>query len=415
MKIKKILLIVLVSMLSIQEAASQKVALDTIKKVDSLSGKIEQLNSKLDFILDKIQKGGDDEKQFIGVIKMKNENPIVVYDTIKSQENVSKPTVLVEKVTMLVKDGYIVDLNVYTKDEKFTNPRAPITISTRRFSKFDYLHGTRENSKSILLKDFLNFDSESSFLPEDGLIILTNEKKSDSLYRNVGLNTVLDLRLYTDALSLFGKVSNGIAQTDIKIKHILHRLNVKNTGGFLGHYFKFNLNAAKFDSKNNFIDSASFTKTSFLQKSWLNTEVAYNILSTWIERKSLSIFYFDIGAGINVSTLARIKDTITITGQNLFAEIGLNLKSSDNIGLDFYSRLTANYSPQTSFSGENKAEKILKFGIEAYWNPLKDRAGRIFGRVNYIMSTLNSEKKNHFFQVQLGYSLLLSKAIESGK
>ena len=287
--IKKILSTFLIGMISIQGAVSQNATIDTTKKTDSVSKKIEQLNSKLDYILDKIKKGGDDEKQFIGVIKMKNENPIVVYDTITNQENVSKPTVQVEKVTMLVKDGYIIDLNVYTNDEKFTNTKAPITISTRRFSKFDYLHGAHDNNKSILLKDFLSFDSESSFLPEDGLIILTNEKKSDSLYRNVGLNTVLDLRLYTDALSLFGKESNGIAQTDIRIKHILHRLNVENSGGFLGHYFKFNLNAAKFDSKSNFVDSASFTKTSFLQKSWLNVEVAYNILSTWIEKKSLII------------------------------------------------------------------------------------------------------------------------------
>lgn len=80
-----------------------------------------------------------------------------------------------------------------------------------------------------------------------------------------------------------------------------------------------------------------------------------------------------------------------------------------------YSRLTANYSPQTAFAGGNTAEKLLKFGVEAFWNPLKDRAGRVFGRVNYIMSTSDSQKKNHFFQIQLGYSLLLSKAIKTAK
>jgi hypothetical protein len=176
-----------------------------------------------------------------------------------------------------------------------------------------------------------------------------------------------------------------------------------------------NVNAAKFDSKQNFVDSANFSRTAFLQKSWLNAEMAYNILTTWIERKSLSVFYFDIGAGINAGNLAGKLDTITITGQNIFAEMGVNLKSSDNIGIDLYSRFIVNYSPQTSFAGGNTAEKFIKCGAQAFWNPLKDRAGRIFGRINYMMSVSDSQKENHFFQVQLGYSVLLSKAIKSGK
>ena len=66
----------------------------------------------------------------------------------------------------------------------------------------------------------------------------------------------------------------------------------------------------------------------------MNAEMAYNILTTWIQKKSLSSFYFDIGAGINAGNLALKSDTITITGQNIFTEIGLNLQSSDNIGVD---------------------------------------------------------------------------------
>ena len=414
--IKKLLLVAFVISIFANNAFSQKPNIDTSSKADSVTSKLEKINSKLDYVLERIRNNGNDEKQFIGVISMKNDTPIKIYDYSKQQnKSIETPTVKIDKVTMLIKDGYIIDLTAYSKYEKFTNTKAPIAISSRRFSKLDYLQNINNTSKSILLKDFLNFDPESSFLPEDGFIILTKEKKADSLYRNVGINTLLDLRLYTDALSLFGKESNGIAQTDIRIKHILHRINVKNTGAFLGHYFKFNLSAAKFDSKNNFIDSAKFSRTSLIQKSWLNAEVAYNLLTTWIEKKSLSTFYLDIGFGINASNLALKTDTGSIIGQNIFVEIGLNLKSSDNIGLDFSTRLISNYSPQTPFADGNNTEKILKFGTEVYWNPLKDKAGRLFGRVNYIMSTLNSDKKNNFLQVQLGYSVLLSKAIKSRK
>jgi hypothetical protein len=412
----KLMTLLFVAIISNQPMFAQN-AKGTVTKENSDSVKLEKINSRLEDILAKIRKNENEEKQFIGVIRMNSDSPINVYPYKKKQqeEMVSATKVEVKKVTLQVKDGYIVDINVYTNSGSFTNTESPITISTRRFAQKDNLRGIQDNKLCIVLKDFLVFEPVNTYLPEDGLITLDTKNKSDSLFRNVGVNTVMDLRLYTDALSLFGKESNGIAQTALRITHILHRQNIKNTGGFLGHYFKLNLNAAKFDSKKGFVDSAAFSRTSFLQKSWINAEIAYNILTTWIERKSLSTFYLDIGGGINASNLALKTDTITITGQNIFAEIGVNLKSSDNIGVDLYSRLTANYSPQTSFAGGKTAEKILKFGGEAYWNPLKEKAGRIFGRINYVMSTVNSEKKNHFFQIQLGYSLLLSKAINGGK
>lgn len=418
--IKFLLAFVFFVTLFIEEGYSHGTFTDTtiIRNIDS--SKLEKISADLKDlkeILSKIKTNEKDEKQFIGVIKLANDSAIKIYEKDdKKQQKLLATTTDIARVTMDIKDGYILDINVYTKNgkETYTNTRAPIAITSRRFSDTDRIRGIHNYNNFIILKDFLEFETRKSYLPEDGFIELKSDKKSDSLFRNVGVNTVLDLRLYTDALSLFGKEANGIAQTDLRIKHILHRINVHNRGGFLGHYLKFNLNAAKFDSKNNFVDSAKFSRTEFLQKSWMNAEIAYNLLSTWIVKKSTSTFYWDIGAGINASKLAFQKDTVNVIGQNLFTEIGLNLRSSDNIGLDLTARLTANYSPQTTFVEGNKAEKILRFGAEAFFNPLNDKAGRIFGRINYMMSTISTEKKNNFFQVQLGYSILLSKAIKSG-
>lgn len=325
---KKIISSILTMLIYINGTAQQNnnvqaaVVKDTVPKTDSNSVKLEKITSTLEDILAKLKKNDNDEKQFIGVIKIDCDKPINLYKAKNQQKTAADEKVKVEKVTMQVKDGYIIDLNVYTDKGSFTNTESPITISTRRFSDSDYLFGIRDKSSSILLKEFLMFEPYNTYVPEDGFIVLDCKKNSDSLFRNVGVNTVLDMRLYTDALSLFGKESNGIAQTDIRIKHILHRINVKNKGGFLGHYFKINVNAAKFDSKSNFVDSAKFSRTSFVQKSWINAEVAYNILSAWIEKKSLSFFYFDIGAGINAGNLALKTDTITITGQNVLLRLG---------------------------------------------------------------------------------------------
>ena len=186
--IKKLLLVAFVISIFANNAFSQKPNIDTSSKADSVTSKLEKINSKLDDVLERIRNNGNDEKQFIGVISMKNDTPIKIYDYSKQQnKSIETPTVKIDKVTMLIKDGYIIDLTAYSKYEKFTNTKAPIAISSRRFSKLDYLQNRNNTSKSILLKDFLNFDPESSFLPEDGFIILTKEKKADSLYRNVGI------------------------------------------------------------------------------------------------------------------------------------------------------------------------------------------------------------------------------------
>ena len=383
------------------------------------TGKIAKIESTLDQILQKLKKQESESKQFTGEVCLIGNLSVNVYKNKGGQQSITESTqekVKIKKVTLLIKDGYILDINVYSdKDEQFTNGKAPITISTRRFSLGDSLRSTSLKNRAIILRDFLQYKPNNTFAPEDGFITLDASKKCDSLFRNVGLNSVLDFRVYTDALGLVAKEANGITQSDIRFKQILHRQNIPNRGTFFGHYFRFNLSTAKFDSKLNFTDSANFSRTLSQQKSWLNFEGAYNLMTTWIERKSLSTFYADLGLGINTFNLAKSKDTSTVLTQNVFAEMGLNLKSSDNIGFDLVTRVWVNYSPQTNFNDNNIAKWFWRVGGEVYWNPLNERAGRLFGRVNYLMPLYTSEKKDHFFQIQLGYSILLTKAIKSSK
>lgn len=383
------------------------VAKDSTKVSDST--KLEQVSSQLSELIDRMKNAANSEKENVGVIEYDNTIPAILY--IGNPRKKTGRTILIDRVSLLLKDGYIVEIQVFSGQKKFTNELAPITVNATRFSKKDYLQNENDKYEFIVLQEVLSFTSFNSFFPNDELIWLTPSHKADTLSKNVGVNSVLDLRLYTDALGILGKTPNGIIQTDVRFKQFIHRKNRGNSGKFFGQYIKFNFNATKFDSKRNFEDSSNFSRTGLMQEAVVNAELAYNIFNDWVEKKSLSSVYVDIGGGISISQLARLKDTISITTQNIFTEGGLNLRSSSNIGIDVYVRAILQYSPQTDFNDQARALWYLRFGGEVYWNPFGDIANRIFGRVNYTFSTKNIEKKAHYSQIQLGYSVLLTKLV----
>jgi hypothetical protein len=349
--------------------------------------------------------GKDNSRQPVGVISYDNTSPARLYIAKRKTGR----TVLPDRVSLLIKDGYIVDIQVFCGGKIFTNTKAPITLTMARFSKTEFLFNLKDDGESVILHDVVNFISANPFIPGDTLVWLTPTSKSDTLSKNVGVNNVLDLRIYTDALGIFGQAPNGIIQTDARFKQILNRSNFPNRGLFWGQYLKLNFNASKFDSKNSFEDSSHFSRTGLMQKSFINAEVAYNLLSDWAIRKTLSTVYWDVGGGLGISKLAGVKDTNSVITQNIFTEFGLNLKSSSNIGLDLYGRLLLQYSPQTSFNGQGNALWFARFGGEIYWNPFGDEANRIFARINYVFALKHDEKQQQYSQLQLGYSVLLSK------
>jgi len=149
-----------------------------------------------------------------------------------------------------------------------------------------------------------------------------------------------------------------------------------------------------------------------LQKSGVNADLTLNIFSTWLNFKSLSSWYIDGGGGIGSTKVARSKDTSSVITPNWFIETGINLRSSENIGVDAYVRMIDQFSPSTPWDDKSSGVVFFRIGAEAYYSSLSDKANRIFGRINYTVSTKQEDKRNHFFQFQIGYSLLLSNVLK---
>lgn len=370
--------------------------------------------------LDALKKGLEEvEKQTIGYLKVNPEN-VEVFDL-----NTNTIKVSVKKIHISIRDGYINNIEVYCQEvangpiTKYTNSTAPIGITHRRFTKnIDKLYLAEQGSnKHLIFQRVINVDSLEQYIPDD-IDINFDRGKNVTLFplkRGVGINSIFDIRLYSDALALFGDEENGIAQTDIRYKNIIHRSNIPNTGFIPFQYFKFNFSASKFDSKDKYIEVANYNNTDLLKKASVTADISLNIANQWLGFKSLSRGYIDIGGGIGGAKFKTATDTLSITTSNVFLELGFNLKSSSNIGMDISGRLIKLFSPSTKEYSETINQQyfnFMKFSVDFYWNPLENSASRFFARVNYITSTNNLDKKDQFFQVQVGYSLLLSDLIK---
>ncbi|SMO53133.1 hypothetical protein [Gracilimonas mengyeensis] len=299
---------------------------------------------------------------------------------------------------------------------KFSNAQAPIGVTSYRLDKGDKLLYRSSDSTEYYLftNNFWEYESLGNYAPDDGLYII--EKKdylNDSKYkdgiiltRGVGINNIFDLRLYTDGLATLGDESNGLIQTTASFKHIIHRINYPNKGLIVPfHYTKTNLNLRKFDSKFASIDTSNFTRSSYLQKSWLSTDISFSLINGWVENKSLSSFYLDFGAGLFLSDLKEQDNSKTTISYAFFLEPGLNLELADNFGTDLSIRRFLHYSPETSFNNEDKRRRFLNTQFELFWNPLGDRNSRIYGALSH---TIDMKTKDSFFELQFGYSIRLT-------
>lgn len=420
MKITKLYIVILCTTFLNINVAAQKTEenADTTQNKDS--AKLAKIESTLDKLSAIVAKSKND-KQTVGTLCLwKKQIPLY------NKSGVTDELLDVDSVTISIIDGYInaVSVKVNSNYKNFTNDKAPITLKQKRFTKEDRLHNTLIKNKDeyIILTDVFDFPGDlKSFIPDDidaVLTPLTPEKSCVSLTKSVDVNNILDARVYTDALSAFGKEPNGLIQTDLKFKHILNRTNWRDNGFIWLNYVKLNVTASKFDSKNSFVDSAAFSRTSLLQKSRVSAEGVLNLFTIWIEQKSLSKFYADFGGCINIGSVARSKDTVSVTSRNLFTEVGVNLKLSNNIGCELFGRVFWQTSKSTDSTllgkkdiPQNDERRFFKIGGEIFWNPFQDPASRIYARLNYIFTNEKVDPKNDFLQVQLGYSVLLSKLL----
>jgi len=385
---------------------------ENLQNAETTLKQFKELKKRLENLKDAIEKS---DQETIGFLKFKLENTkLHSQKIINDVEQKVIDIVRIDSIHISIKDGTVNDLSFYVGNNKYTNKEAPIPLTHSRFTKMNDKITLIGGNDYFIFQEIVQPYKLSQYVPDDIDFTANIDNFILELKKGVGLNNIFDIRLYSDALALFGNEENGLVQTDLRYKNILHRRNLTN-GFFYLQYVKVNLSASKFDTKDKYIEIDNFKNSDILRKSYFNAEVALNLLNGWIEFKSQSKAYLDMGFGIGSVRVKTVTDTLNVTSSNFFIEGGLNLKSSSNIGLDINARITRLFSPSTQNYSEylnNQYFNFLKFGADFYWYPFNEKANRLFARVNYITPTLSIDKKNAFFQFQIGYSVMLSDLIK---
>jgi hypothetical protein len=391
-----------------QDLEDQPTTVDT-----TLNDKVDRLTEAVEKLAEKI-KSDTLVSSNVGEITLYKTDGIQTYTCVNCKRE-KKPTstkISISKVVIEVREGVIHDIQVFTNDGRiFSNDAAPIELN-RLNERCDLLNSSffdGQNTYRIQTCDFLQFERMGGFTSNDIRIVLTKDDNKRMLTKEVGINSIFNIRLYTDLLGAFGDEPNGLVQTDVDFKTPLLSTNMFNSNTQWLNYFTFRLNLSKLDNDFQYtrIDS-TFKRIDFYQHSWLTSEVGFNIISGNLGNKSNNRWAADLVGGVSLSNAIDESDTSTVVLPYVGFNPSLSIRVARNIFISLSSKLIYQYAPEFSDSPYGGRIRIIKPEFELSWNPLGSPGNKIFGRVRYVQQFHDDSP---FFQLQLGYNLSLSEII----
>lgn len=323
----------------------------------------------------------------------------------------------ISKVIVEISEGVISDIQVLTKDNKvFTNGLAPIEVNrfNERCDLLKFFDGN--NNFYIQTCDFMRWIRNGNYTPNDIRFELLKQDDSITLIKDVGLNSIFSIKLYSDMLSVFGNEPNGLVQTEANFKTPLISSNTFNKPFFLLNYFTANLELSRFDNDFKYTDvivddsDTVFSRQTLHQRNWFNFNVGFNLFSGQFSNKSKSRYALDLISGLALSNFAGTSDSLTIGLPYFGITPSIKIVAAPNLGIILSSQIIWQYSPQLMERGYGQEKKIISPGFEMYWNPLSSPGNIIFARARYVTMYGVS---NPFWNFQIGYSLSLSEIINN--
>ena len=371
---------------------------------------IEKLEAKIDK-LTKIVEGDNDTTFSVGELFLKHTN-IPYYN--KDNELISDGF-NIKEVRVEIKNGVIIDVNIYTDDGKyFTNRNAPISFNRINNKKDALYYEINNDIYKIYMNSIFLYKPKRNFLPKDGIFILTDIDSSKVLYKSAGINSLLNVKIYSDILGLIDKESNGLAQTEVFFSIPIHRKNIPNSSIYLFNNFSMKVQLSRLDKKYqttsvSIIDS-SFSRITFNQRKWLNIELQLSLINGHIEKKTANTFSLDFITGLNISNFGDYSDTTNYTLPFIGLNPTINLQSSRNFGVNLSSKIFVEYFPMKQ--SEKYGNKRIYFApqIELFFNPYGKIGSKIFSRISYTTLT---QTRGDYWSFQFGYNLSFSELINN--
>ncbi|PWH85411.1 hypothetical protein [Brumimicrobium oceani] len=348
----------------------------------------------------------EDDENYISFSKIRRKNRHLykkVNDSVK-----------IETVKISISNNAINSITIYsTEGHEFKNGFSPINLN-RINNGGDILRCRKDRvTYSIDLSDIIQFDETVRYFPEDISFLLTSIDSSKPLTKAVGLNSLVNLRLFTDALGLLGEESNGLAQTELDFTIPLHRRNVSNHYAYWFSDVRMKSTFSRLDSKYKY--TAVDTLTNSLQRSilnqrkWFNAEIGLVFFKGNFTKRSENYFRLDLVAGLNLSRIANNGDSLNYILPYFGLSPKLHLASSSNFGIDMYLPIYSELFPAKQTESYGEPRWLFSPNFELYYNTFGNKSSRIFARLGY---TTLLQTRGDYFTLQFGYNISISEKIK---
>lgn len=370
----------------------------------------------------------------IGKFYIKSKKPIEIYKKGKKDEG-SKDKI--ESIAITIKDYSINEIIVKTEKFKFSNRIIPIPLGIYdKFHNFK-LKNTKENIY-ILLGDVLGFDKDlnnhySYF--DTKLPVLYNLPKKDTvnIKENIGINSILNVKIFSDLTALLGEEPNGVAQLEVDtripfnvspIKLKSYKKSFSSSRVFLLRYLQPYLILVKLRNKEESVQAIATTDSVFVkndttildsidyfrlyQQSWSHIGLNMNLIHLRLA-KHIDVDLNVIGQ-YSFGNIKTSKDVLIEGGLLSYGgELKFYINPIENFGFEFAVKYSKIHPIQReNFKGGFFDTEINHISptMGLYYHPLKNKNNSIFVRFKYY-STYKTQY-NDFHQLQIGYKTLIA-------
>ncbi|WP_289054166.1 hypothetical protein [Carboxylicivirga marina] len=341
------------------------------------------------------------EKENLGVFVLKNE----LLELGEGQ------TDTIQSISILVKEGAVFEINVLTKSNRYFNTNFIVPLSSiHRYRKVTVYERFTDNPEAFNILNYIAFYPEAGkrfYRGTYDVVELNSTKKKEVLEYKSDLNSIIDVRIYTDLLGLIEKADNGIIQTDISTTF--------DIGSGRGRVFLFKEIDVSFgysrldeNAKNYQINSFeldSISKIKIDQLAYINFGANIDILTLYSKMNKYDLLKGGISYSYtNVLHGEEEVDPINIISMKIGT--GAKILKYDNFGAEF--NVFANYKQMRHnlFSDDEKDnfDGFLDFDISMFYRQEKGN-NKYFVRFRNVRPFENGDYYN---LLQFGISSSLS-------
>ena len=344
-----------------------------------------------------------------------------IQDTIvfaKKGEEFNLDVGYIDSVAVAINEGVIEHIRVFTKGGKtFSNTSSPIPLITieKRFN--DKLYDSRDGS-FIFLKDAVYFEANRRFnyFPENSELKLKNTFKEDGtivtgserLIAENGINSLVNLQVYSDLLGVFGNEANGIIQFEANSKFYLHRGSYNNKYIYkpfdaIEPFFHFSRIDSKFDTIT-VSGGKEVNRIELFRRYTYAVGLDVNLLRA--DFRPHNSFEIKLGYMYSSSNLNVEENKLTAGLHTPYGELALKSKKLNNFALDIRARYLLQKMNPNEYISNDEWNQLVSFRAGISYFPNKKKSDKIFLRfINYLNL---SDRKEDFSLLQLGFSKTIS-------